>query len=32
VFINGQPAARQLDTAGCGAVILGGSPDVVIGG
>jgi uncharacterized Zn-binding protein involved in type VI secretion len=32
VLINGLPAARQLDLTGCGATIVTGSPDVLIGG
>jgi uncharacterized Zn-binding protein involved in type VI secretion len=32
VLINGMAAARQLDSAGCGALIAAGSPDVLIGG
>jgi uncharacterized Zn-binding protein involved in type VI secretion len=32
VFINRKPAARVSETMDCGAVILTGSPDVVIGG
>jgi uncharacterized Zn-binding protein involved in type VI secretion len=31
VIIEGQPAARIGDSIGCGAVITGGSPDVVAG-
>lgn len=31
VLINGRAAARQFDTAGCGAPILQGAPTVVIG-
>ena len=31
VLISGQPAARIGDAAGCGAVIVAGSPNVVIG-
>jgi len=31
VLINGRPAARQLDTVGCGAQILRGALRVVIG-
>ena len=32
VFIEGQPAARKGDAVGCGATILTGSLDVLIGG
>ena len=32
VLINNRPAARQFDTAGCGALIATGSPNVLIGG
>lgn len=32
VFINNQPAARQGDKLECSAAIVGGSPDVFIGG
>jgi uncharacterized Zn-binding protein involved in type VI secretion len=32
VLINNLPAARQFDGTGCGATIVGGSPDVIIGG
>ena len=32
VFINNQPAARKGDKLECSAVIVGGSPDVFIGG
>ena len=32
VLIGGRPAARQEDLVGCGAKIVGGSPNVVIGG
>jgi uncharacterized Zn-binding protein involved in type VI secretion len=32
VLIEGQPAARQGDTVGCGASIISGSLDVLIGG
>ena len=32
VKIEGQPAARRLDTVGCGATITTGSPNVNIGG
>ncbi len=32
VLINGQPAARVSDAMVCGAIILSGSPDVLIGG
>jgi uncharacterized Zn-binding protein involved in type VI secretion len=31
VMIEGKPAARQGDLTGCGAAILGGSPNVDIG-
>jgi len=31
VLIAGQPAARQGDATGCGAVIVVGSPNVLIG-
>jgi uncharacterized Zn-binding protein involved in type VI secretion len=32
VLINGLPAARQLDTTCCGATIVNGSTNVIIGG
>lgn len=32
VFINNLPAARQLDATGCGATIVSGSANVLIGG
>jgi uncharacterized Zn-binding protein involved in type VI secretion len=32
VLINNLPAARQLDSVGCGAQILKGAPTVLIGG
>jgi uncharacterized Zn-binding protein involved in type VI secretion len=32
VLITGMPAARQFDSTGCGATILNGSPNVIIGG
>jgi uncharacterized Zn-binding protein involved in type VI secretion len=32
VLINGLPAARQNDKTGCGATIISGSPNVIIGG
>lgn len=32
VLINGQPAARMEDTAGCGARIMSGAHNVMIGG
>lgn len=32
VLIGGRPAARQGDLTGCGALIAGGSPNVLIGG
>ncbi len=32
VFINNQPAARKGDKLECSAAIVGGSPDVFIGG
>jgi uncharacterized Zn-binding protein involved in type VI secretion len=32
VLIGGLPAARMGDLAGCGAAILGGAPNVLIGG
>lgn len=32
VLICGQPAARKFDSVGCGATILGGSLNVIIGG
>jgi uncharacterized Zn-binding protein involved in type VI secretion len=31
VLIGGQPAARQFDKTECGATIMTGSPDVLIG-
>jgi uncharacterized Zn-binding protein involved in type VI secretion len=31
VLISGQPAARAGDTTGCGAVIVTGSPNVLVG-
>jgi len=31
VLINNRPAARQLDTAGCGAPIMKGAATVIIG-
>jgi uncharacterized Zn-binding protein involved in type VI secretion len=31
VLINSRPAARQFDPVGCGAMIIVGSPDVLIG-
>ena len=32
VFIGGRPALRSGDVSGCGATILGGAPNVLIGG
>jgi uncharacterized Zn-binding protein involved in type VI secretion len=32
VFINGLPAIRQSDSTGCGASIISGSLNVIIGG
>jgi uncharacterized Zn-binding protein involved in type VI secretion len=32
VLINALPAARKFDQTGCGATIMGGSPNVQIGG
>jgi uncharacterized Zn-binding protein involved in type VI secretion len=32
VLIENQPAVRQGDLTGCGAAIVGGSPNVLIGG
>jgi uncharacterized Zn-binding protein involved in type VI secretion len=32
VLIGGRPALRVGDTAGCGAPIVAGAPDVLIGG
>jgi uncharacterized Zn-binding protein involved in type VI secretion len=32
VFIGGRPAARINDTVGCGAMIVTGAPNVIIGG